>query len=137
MGSPLKLKFLGFSLYKTGKKTGIRPRSKNIKRFKDKIRELTSRKQARSIPNILQRIKKYTMGWLGYYSIADMESTIKSLNEWISEEYGRYIGSNGRKSVRDFQTLRSLVLTRTRLGSGRTAEKDIGEFPIAIFCIGL
>lgn len=82
-GSPLKLKFLGFSMYKTGKKAGIRPHSKSIKRFKDKIRELTSRKQARSIENILQRLKRYTTGWLGYYSIADMESKIKGLNEWI------------------------------------------------------
>jgi hypothetical protein len=44
-GSPLRLKFLGFSLYKTGKGTGIRPHEKSLKRFKDKIRELTSRKQ--------------------------------------------------------------------------------------------
>ena len=83
MGSPLRLKFLGFSMYKTGKKAGIRPHSKSIKRFKDKIRELTSRKQARSVELILKRLKRYTVGWLGYYSIADMESRIKSLNEWI------------------------------------------------------
>ena len=83
VGSPLKLKFLGFSMYKTGKKAGIRPHSKSIKRFKDKIRELTSRKQARSIENILQRLRRYTTGWLGYYSIADMESKIRSLNEWL------------------------------------------------------
>lgn len=79
----MKLKFLGFSLYKAGKKAGIRPHGKSIKRFKDEIRELTSRKQARSVENILRRIKKYTTGWLGYYSIADMESKIKSLNEWL------------------------------------------------------
>ena len=84
-GSPLKLKFLGFSMYKTGKKAGIRPHSKSVKRFKDKIRELTSRKQARSIENILQRLRRYTTGWLGYYSIADMESKVKSLNEWIRQ----------------------------------------------------
>lgn len=83
VGSPLKLKFLGFSLYKTGKKAGIRPHGKSIKRFKDKIRELTSRKQAKSVENILKRIKRYTTGWLGYYSIADMESKIRSLNEWL------------------------------------------------------
>ncbi|MEF2920744.1 MAG: group II intron reverse transcriptase/maturase [Acutalibacteraceae bacterium] len=77
VGSPLKLKFLGFSLYKTGNKAGIRPHGKSIKRFKDKIRELTSRKQARSVELILKRVKKYTTGWLGYYSIADMESKIK------------------------------------------------------------
>ena len=27
--------------------------------------------------------KRYTTGWLGYYSIADMESKIRSLNEWL------------------------------------------------------
>ncbi len=83
VGSPLKLKFLGFSMYKTGEKSGIRPHNKSIKKFKDKIRELTSRKQARSIENILQRLKRYTTGWLGYYAIADMENKIKALNEWI------------------------------------------------------
>ena len=83
VGSPLRLKFLGFSMYKTGKKAGIRPHGKSIKRFKDKIRELTSRKQARSVELILKRLKRYTVGWLGYYSIADMESRIKSLNEGI------------------------------------------------------
>ena len=83
VGSPLKLKFLGFSMYKTGKKSGIRPHNKSIKKFKDKIRELTSRKQARSIENILQRLKRYTTGWLGYYAMADMENKIKALNEWI------------------------------------------------------
>lgn len=83
VGSPLRLKFLGFSMYKTGKKAGIRPHGKSIRKFKDKIRELTSRKQARSVELILKRLKRYTVGWLGYYSIADMESHIKSLNEWI------------------------------------------------------
>ena len=83
VGSPLRLKFLGFSMYKTGKKAGIRPHGKSIKKFKDKIRELTSRKQARSIEVILKRLKRYTVSWLGYYSIADMESHIKRLNEWI------------------------------------------------------
>ena len=83
VGSPLRLKFLGFSMYKIGKKAGIRPHGKSIKKFKDKIRELTSRKQARSVELILKRLKRYTTGWLGYYSIADMESHIKRLNEWI------------------------------------------------------
>ena len=83
VGSPLKLKFLGFSLYKTGRKAGIRPHQKSIKRFKDKIRELTSRKQARSVELILKRLKRYTTGWLGYYSIADMENHMKRLTEWV------------------------------------------------------
>ena len=82
-GSPMKLKFLGFSLYKSGKGTGIRPHEMSLKRFKDKIRELTSRKQARPIKEILWRLKRYTTGWLGYYAIADMNSRMRTLNEWI------------------------------------------------------
>lgn len=82
-GSPLKLKFLGFSMYKIKGKAGIRPHAKTIKKFKNKIRELTSRKQARPIETILKRIRTYTIGWLGYYAIADMGNHIKRLNEWI------------------------------------------------------
>ena len=81
-GSPMKLKFLGFSLYKTGKGTGIRTHETSLKRFKDKIRELTSRKQARPIEQILLRLRRYTTGWLGYYAIASMRERIKALNEW-------------------------------------------------------
>ena len=81
-GSPMRLKFLGFSLYKVKEKTGIRPHQESLKRFKEKIRELTNRKQARPVEQILNRIKQYTRGWLGYYAIADMTSRIKELNGW-------------------------------------------------------
>ena len=82
IGSPLKRKFLGFSLYKTGEKTGIRPHEKSLARFKEKIRELTSRKQAKAIKEILWRLETYTTGWLGYYAAADMKVRISALNEW-------------------------------------------------------
>jgi group II intron reverse transcriptase/maturase len=81
-GSPLKLKFLGFALYKIRGLTGIRPHEKSLKRFKEKIRELTSRKQGRAIGVILANLKRYTTGWLGYYCIAGMRSKMQSLNEW-------------------------------------------------------
>jgi group II intron reverse transcriptase/maturase len=82
-GSPLRLKFLGFSLYRIKGMTGIRPHEKTLERFKEKIRELTSRKQGKAIGVILANLKRYTTGWLGYYSIAEMRSKIRSLNAWI------------------------------------------------------
>ena len=82
VGSPLKLKFLGFSLYKVKQKTGIRPHQKSIKRFKEKIRKLTSRKQGRAVGAILAKLKQCTVGWLAYYSIADMKSKMRELSEW-------------------------------------------------------
>ena len=112
VGSPLKLKFLGFSLYKTGNKAGIRPHGKSIKRFKDKIRELTSRKQARSVELILKRVKKYTTGWLGYYSIADMESKIKSLNEWLRRRIRQIYWKQWKKVSARFNNLKKLGIDK-------------------------
>ena len=112
VGSPLKLKFLGFSLYKSGNKTGIRPHGKSIKRFKDKIRELTSRKQARSVELILKRVKKYTTGWLGYYSIADMESKIKNLNEWLRRRIRQIYWKQWKKVSARFSNLKRLGIDK-------------------------
>jgi group II intron reverse transcriptase/maturase len=82
-GSPLRRRFLGFSLFKVGKKTGIRVHEDSLCRFKKKIRQLTSRKQAKPMEAILRDLKQYTTGWLGYYSVADMKTRIQALNEWI------------------------------------------------------
>jgi group II intron reverse transcriptase/maturase len=83
IGSPFDLKFVGFSLYSDNGEVRIRPHDKSIKRVKDKLRELTSRKQAKPMKSILQRLKVYTVGWLGYYAIADMESCVTALNKWV------------------------------------------------------
>ena len=105
-GSPLKLKFLGFSLFKTGKGSGIRPHSRSIEKFKNKIRQLTSRKQAKSIFVILANVRKYTIGWLGYYSIAEMSSRIKSLNEWIRRRIRQIFWKQWKKPSARFENLK-------------------------------
>ena len=82
-GSPLRLKFLGFSLHKVRGRVGIRVHEKSFKRFENKLRELTSRKQPGTIESILMRVKRYTVGWLGYFAIADMKTRITRINEWM------------------------------------------------------
>jgi len=52
-------------------------------RFKEMIKKLTSRKQAKPVEDILTNLKRYTTGWLGYYSIADMKNKIQDFSEWI------------------------------------------------------
>ena len=111
-GSPLKLKFLGFSLYKVKGKMGIRPHQESLKRFKEKIRELTSRKQARPVEQILNRIKQYTRGWLGYYAIADMASRIKELNEWTRRRIRQIYWKQWKRASARFENLMRLGIDR-------------------------
>ena len=124
VGSPLRLKFLGFALCKIGKKTGIRPHGKSIKRFKDKIRELTSRKQARSVEIILKRIKVYTTGWLGYYSIADMDSLMKRCNEWIRRRIRQIYWKQWKRVSARYVNLKRLGLDKYKAWEWSNSRRD-------------
>lgn len=132
-GSPLRRKFLGFSLYKIGKRAGIRPHGKSIEKFKNKIRKLTSRKQARPITAILANVKRYTTGWLGYYSIAEMSTRIKSLNKWIRRRIRQIFWKQWKKPSARFENLKRLGIPKqkawewscSRLGYWRIADSWI------------
>ena len=113
-GTPLKLKFLGFSLYKTGKKTGIRPHQKAIKRFKDRVRQITSRKRGRQAEQVLRELKVFTTGWLGYYSVADMASKITALNEWIRRRIRMYLWKQWKKVSARFENLKRLQIPESK-----------------------
>ena len=82
-GSPTKLKFLGFSLYRRKEGIGIRIHEKSSKRLKDRLKVMTSRKRGGSIEQILAEIARLLNGWLGYYRIADMRKYLERISEWL------------------------------------------------------
>ncbi len=96
-GSPLRLKFLGFALYKTGKGTGIRVHEKSMKKFKEKLKGITKRNRGRSIQQILMELKLFVTGWLNYYAIAGMKSKIQELNMWLKRRIRMYIWKQWKK----------------------------------------
>ena len=59
----------------------IRVHAKSKKKAKDKLRKLTSRSQGRKLDTVLNNIKVFMRGWLGYYGIAEMETLMKQWNE--------------------------------------------------------
>ena len=79
---PWKRKFLGFS-FTWEKTTRIRIASKTVKRFKDKIRQLTCRSRGISMQRRLLDLNTYLRGWVGYFRLADTPSVLNSLDEWI------------------------------------------------------
>lgn len=79
---PWKRKFLGFSVT-WEKEARIRIAPKTLKRFKDKIREITSRRWGTSMENRLGRLNQYLRGWIGYFRLTEAPSILQSLDEWI------------------------------------------------------
>lgn len=128
-GSPLRLKFLGFSLYKAPRSEGIRPHAKAMDRFKRRVRQLTSRKQAKPIPVILINLKLYTTGWLGYYSIAEMRSKMKRLNEWLRRRIRQIFWKQWKKPSARYENLKRLGIDRAK--AREWANSRLGYWRIA------
>jgi len=98
VGSPTKLKFLGFGLYTRSNGTkGIRIHPKSVKRFKGKVKEITKRNRGKSFDSIVAELKKYTDGWIQYFGIADMKNLIVELNHWIKRRLRMYIWKQWKK----------------------------------------
>jgi RNA-directed DNA polymerase len=80
---PWKLKFLGFSFYRAKCEYRIRVHEKPIKKFKAKLKELTSRSNAMNMEYRFLKLKRAIVGWVNYFAIADMKSIIKIIDEWL------------------------------------------------------
>ena len=76
-------KYLGFALGKNGKGIYVRVHPKSMKKFKNRLREYSSRKRCQSIRPSLEKIKVYVRGWINYYGIASMKNPIDDLNGWL------------------------------------------------------
>ena len=107
-GSPLERKFLGFSMYHIAKKTGIRIHEKALNRFKDRIRQLTDRKQAQPIELILRNLRLYTRGWLAYYALADMRDKMLRTNEWTRRRIRQIYWKQWKTSSTRYKNLKRL-----------------------------
>lgn len=133
VGSPLRLKFLGFAFYKMKGKTGIRVHEKPMKKFKEGVKQITSRKRGKTITLVLQELKLYTTGWLNYYGIANLKTKIHSLSEWIRRRIRMYIWKQWKKISARFRNLKLLGIpegkawewANTRKGYWRVAHSFI------------
>jgi RNA-directed DNA polymerase len=80
---PWLRKFLGFTFISMYGKTKIRIHVKAIKRFKERVRELTDRNCGKSLQQVIEQLNQYLRGWWNYYRLTEARHIFKSLNGWI------------------------------------------------------
>ena len=80
---PWLRKFLGFTYFQMCGQSKIRVHAKIMKRFKDKVRNLTSRKRGKSLWQVINDLNLYFRGWWNYFGLAEARSFLKSLEIWI------------------------------------------------------
>ena len=90
-------KFLGFALGKGKNGVFIRAHAKSLKKAKSKLKELTSRSQGRNVRKVMENVKVYIRGWLGYFGIASMKTTMQEWDGWLRRRFRMYIWKQWKK----------------------------------------
>lgn len=80
---PWNRKFLGFSFTRNSKNPKIRISKQSMKRVKEKIRTLTSRRNPIPMEERIRKLNQCLTGWCGYYALAETPSKFKELEKWI------------------------------------------------------
>jgi RNA-directed DNA polymerase len=76
---PWLRKFLGFTYFHMCGQSKVRIHGKTLKRFKDKVRELTSRGRGKSLKQVIQELNQQFLGWWGYFRLTEAKSFLKGL----------------------------------------------------------
>lgn len=126
-------KFLGFCLGKNGKGIYIRAHRKSLDKAKRKLKELTRRNQGCNVRIVMQNVKVFIRGWLGYYYVADMKRTLQSWNEWLRRRFRCYIWKQWKKPKTKVASLQKLGISEeqayqwgnSRLGYWRIAGSPV------------
>ncbi len=129
VGSPLRLKFLGFSLGVDHNGAYARPAKQSQQRVKKALKLLTKRNRGISLTRMFEEIHRKMRGWLQYYSIGKLTGFVRRLDQWLRTRIRQYIWKQWKKLKTKITNLRRLGLpyrdaytfASTRKGYWRTA----------------
>jgi len=83
VGRPWERKYLGFCVTNSRRNPKIRIHWKTIKRFKDRVREITARRRGRSISQVIGELKQFMSGWWNYFGITESFNRLRPLQHWV------------------------------------------------------
>jgi RNA-directed DNA polymerase len=105
VAQPWVRKFLGFSFTSAGiPKRRIAPKA--VDRFKERVRELTSRTRGVSIKRMAEELSCYLRGWLGYFGKCETPSVLERLEQWMRRRLRSAIWKQWKRGKVRFAKLR-------------------------------
>lgn len=114
VASPMKRKFLGYSFYYRNGKYRLRVHPKSLNRLKDKIREVTNRNVSMNFETRLKKLIEKTRGWVNYFKLANMTSSLKDIDAWIRRRLRACIWKTWKKIRTKFVNLRKLGIDENK-----------------------
>ena len=112
---PEERKFLGFRISNDGRQRQIAPQA--LARFKKRVRELTRRTLGVSLPQLVEQLAPYLVGWRGYFGFCDAPRVLANLDAWIRRRLRMYLWRQWQSGRHRFQELR---------------RRGVSQFPAAV-----
>jgi group II intron reverse transcriptase/maturase len=109
-----RVKFLGFSFYERTGETRVRIHPKSIAKMKAKIKELTSRSNGTGNEDRAERLRRYIMGWINYFKIADMKKLLQTTDEWMRRRIRMIYWKQWKRVKTKFAMLQSLGIQKQK-----------------------
>jgi RNA-directed DNA polymerase len=101
---PQKRKFLGFS-FTSGSAPRRRIAPQALSRMKMKVRELTRKTKGQSLKQVAEQLRRYLIGWRGYFGFCETPSVLEKLDQWIRRRLRRLLWKQWKRSSRRFAEL--------------------------------
>jgi len=95
-------KFLGFSIANDGSERRIAPKA--LATFKARIRDMTRRTRGISLPQVIEELTPYLIGWRGYFGFCQTPQELTKLEAWIRRRLRMYLWrqwQNGRNRFKE------------------------------------
>ena len=122
VGRPEDRKFLGFR-FTAGKELKRAIARQALTRFKQRIRELTSRHEGRSFEFVVARLSRYLNGWGGYFGYCQTPSVLRELDGWIRRRLRALLWSQWKTWRNRKRKLQLLGVPRGRAAEAAAASR--------------
>ena len=134
--APLKsCEFLGYRLNHRAKLAWT---VKAHHRFKERIREITSRNRGHKVQTVIDELNLYTRGWLNYYKLSSTYKEVLALSVWVRRRVRLYYWKQWKQPRTRRRHLLALgadpetvhMATRSRKGYWRMSQNEIVRFAL-------
>jgi RNA-directed DNA polymerase len=127
-----RVKFMGFSFFKRKGEVLIRVANRSRERFCEKLRRLTKRTRSGKLEEVIQEINRYTMGWIGYYRLANTPSVYEDLDKWIRRRLRQMIWKRWKRGTTRYQMLVKMGIPRwyAQEGAGGKSPWHMSNSPV-------
>jgi group II intron reverse transcriptase/maturase len=109
-----KVKFLGYSFYRTKGEGRLRIHPKSVSKMKAKIKELTSRSNGWGNDRRKESLRQYIIGWVNYFKLADMQSLLLRVDEWYRRRIRMVIWKQWKRIRTKMTNLVKLGVKKTK-----------------------